>query len=293
MNMRYEIVVASGKGGTGKTFISSNLAYFLKYKLNEEVVCADADVEAPDLIIALGGIEETIQRQKFYGLKFPKIDEEKCIKCLKCLEVCKYNAISLKDNKLIVDYDKCEGLGICAMFCPVNAISLFEKDIGEVIVALSKEKLLVVTGDLYVGYGNSGRLVYEVKRIARTYCSKLNAKYLVIDAAPGIGCPVVSSIVDADKVIIVVEPTLQSIKGATRLIQLVSQINLNYGVIINKYDLNKELSKQIEDKFEVIGKIPYSYDVVMSYSFMKPLLKLKPNSKVSRILEEIFLKIFG
>lgn len=289
--MTKEIVIASGKGGTGKTFIASNLAYYIRHNVSSNVLCVDADVEAPDLIIALGGIKSIELKNPFKGAKVPIVNHSLCNLCGKCLEVCRYNALKIENDRIVVDYEKCEGFGACAIFCPNKAISLQEKEIGDIIIAKSKEDIIVITGDLYVGYGNSGRLVYEIKRIAREYSLKQAYEYIIVDAAAGIGCPIISSIVDADLLIIVIEPTLQSMKGAKRLRTIAKSLNLDYVAIINKYDLNYDFTKEIEKEFHVIGKIPYDENVIIAYTSMCPILKLNSNSKASKSLLSTFKEL--
>jgi len=289
-----EVVVASGKGGTGKTFISSNLAFFIRHHVNKGVICADADVEAPDLILALGGIREVIRERRFYGTKLPVIDYSVCIKCGSCVEACRFNALRMSEKGPIVDYYSCEGLGTCSLVCPVNAISFKEKAIGKIIVAKSGVNLLTVTGDLEIGESNSGRLVYELKREARDLAVKEGVNYVVVDAAPGIGCPVISSLSGADVLLVVIEPIPQSLSGARRLIEVSEKLNVNWYVILNKYDLNVEFSKDILNTFKskVLGMIPYDFEVIVSYSKMTPLLSLKPSSSTSNALKKIFNNLF-
>jgi len=289
-----EIVVASGKGGTGKTFISSNLAFFIKYHLKKEVVCADADVEAPDLILALGGIRKVISERHFYGTKLPIIDYNVCIKCGLCIEACKFNALRMSDRGPTVDYYRCEGLGTCSLVCPVDAIKFKEKAIGKIIVAESNVGIVTVTGDLEIGESNSGRLVYELKKDARNFAERKGAGYIIVDAAPGIGCPVISSLSGSDLLLIVIEPTPQSLKGAKRLMEVSERLNINWYVIINKYDLNLEFSKKMLSMFgpKVLGTIPYDFEVVVSYSRMIPLLSLMPSSRTPTALKDAFGKLF-
>jgi len=288
-----EIVVASGKGGTGKTFISSNLAFFLKHHLNKNVVCADADVEAPDLILALGGVREVISEHPFYGTKLPVIDYSVCTKCGSCIRACRFNALHMGETGPVVDYYSCEGLGTCSLVCPVNAISFKDKIIGRIIVARSGTDLLTITGDLEVGESNSGRLVYEIKKEAHDLAASEKADYIVVDAAPGIGCPVISSLSGSDILLIVVEPTPQSLKGAIRLTKVSEDLGIKWYIILNKYNLNLEFSKEILKAFKsrVLEAVPYDFEVIVSYSRMTPLLSLKPSSMTSMALKNAFNKL--
>ncbi len=288
-----EVVVASGKGGTGKTFASSNLAVFLQSELGGGVVCADADVEAPDLILALGGCSEVLEEGEFAGSGLPVVDYEACAKCGACVEACRFGALSMGERGPVVDPDSCEGLGTCAVVCPRGAISMRERVIGRMIVARSGAGLLTVTGDLNVGEGNSGRLVYEIKAKARELAAREGAEYLVVDSAPGIGCPVISSISGADLVLVVAEPTPQSLAGAKRLVEVAECLGVDWRVLVNKWDVNPGFASRIEEEFSprVVGSVPYDFRVVVSYSKMVPLLLLSPESEASRRLREAFSRL--
>ena len=283
-----EIAVASGKGGTGKTFISSNLSYFLKSK-GYSIVAGDADVEAPDLLLALGDAKKVLSKYNFYGCKNPLIDYDVCTGCGLCVDACKYDAIDMVEERPKIDLDKCEGFGVCAVVCPVSAISLSDRLTGEVFVAESFNGIPVTTGDLLIGGSNSGQLVYEIKRVMRNLYP--NSNYYVLDSAPGIGCPVISSISGADLLLVVVEPIPQSVSGAKRLIRVAETLNVKWKMIVNKFDLNTTFSKKIADKFDVLGMIPYDVSVVKSYTMMIPLLKYAVSSDAAISLNKLFNRL--
>ena len=289
--MNIEIVVASGKGGTGKTFISSNFSYFLNKK-GFNVLAVDADVEAPDLILALGDVKKILYEENFEG-QVVDIDYSKCLRCGACVETCRFNALSMSDEGPVVDYNFCEGFGTCALVCPVQAIYLKPAKRGRIFAAISNTGIPVVTGDLDIGEKNSGLLVYRIRELAKEYSFKFNARLIVIDAAPGIGCPVISSLVGARLLVIVVEPTPQSLKGAMRLKELADKLNTQSLAVINKYNLNPSFTRTIVDALnvEILGKIGYDDKVVESYTLMKPILETYPESKISSNLETIFKRI--
>ena len=289
-----EIVVASGKGGTGKTFIASNLAYFLA-KSNHNVIAIDADVEAPDLLLALGGAKGILWKNEYYGAEVPIIDYKRCMKCWKCIEACKFEALRKGKRGPIVDYNSCEGLGVCGLVCPVDAISFKPRRTGLLYAAYSSLDILIITGELDLGGKNSGRLVYELKRKAYDLGKKLDVGYLIVDAAPGIGCPVISSLVGASLLIIVVEPTPQSIKGAQRLLTLAKLLDIRSVLVLNKYDLNPGYLGKAASLLgvPVLGKIRYDEMVVSAYTSMTPILMLAPGSAVSRELKTTFERLMG
>lgn len=282
-----EIVVASGKGGTGKTFVASNLAYYLS-KRGISVVAVDADVEAPDLLAVLGGCREEIFKEVFFGSSVPAIDYGVCYKCWRCVEACEFDALSMGGEGPIVDYERCEGLGTCAVVCPTKAITLMEERTGTIYGAVSETGIPVVTGDLDLGRGNSGRLVYELK--SRAYDLSLDASTIVVDAAPGIGCPVISSIAGSDLLLMVVEPTPQSVKGGLRLLKVVEALNVEPLAVVNRWDLNPRFSKNIPEHLgvEVLGFIPYDEDVVKAYMTASPLLAYSPKGEAAISLEAVF-----
>ena len=164
--MEREIVVASGKGGTGKTFVASNLLYFLASK-GWSIVGVDADVEAPDLVLALGGVRDTLHREEFEGAGIPSVNYELCIKCWKCVEACRFGAISRSSKGPVVREEFCEGWGTCTLVCPTGAITMVPRKVGEIRVARAGYGVPVVWGELELGGKSSGLLVHELKRKTR------------------------------------------------------------------------------------------------------------------------------
>ncbi len=289
--MTHEIVVASGKGGTGKTFVASNLSFYLSSYKNVSLVAVDADVEAPDLLIALGGLRRKLWEYEFFGANEPVINTERCTACWKCVELCAFGAIVKGDSTPVIDYDKCEGLGVCAKLCPARAIVLRPRRTGLLYAAESSQGILVVTGELELGGRNSGRLVYELKSRARA----MRPEFVVVDSAPGIGCPVVSSVSGADLLVIVVEPVPQSLRGAQRLISVAEQLRTDWVVILNKYDINTALADRIATELgdRLVGTVPYDDSVVESYASMVPILKYRPNSPAAVALSKALERLGG
>ncbi len=285
-----ELVVASGKGGTGKTFLASNLAYYLKHNLEHEVVCVDADAEAPDLLIAIGGEKREIWKKEVYVSRKATINYDLCVGCLRCLQVCRFEALKKKGDKVEVITERCEGCGACEIVCPTGAIGYSESKTGTIHASLSEAGIMVVTAMLEVGERNIGELVYEAKEAAYELARKCKADYVIVDSAPGIGCPVISSIAGADKLIVVIEPTPQSLNGARRLLEVARILKVEAYAVINKYDMAPKyldaLTRDLE--VEIIGRVPYDYTVVEAYSMMIPVLKYSPSSKASRALLEVF-----
>lgn len=253
-----EIVVISGKGGTGKTTLAASLIPYLS-----DLIIADCDVDAPDLDILLD--PKINSTRKYVGLKKAVIDNEKCIKCGICEKHCKFSAIS-KD--IVLNSSKCEGCGVCEFVCPVNAISMVDTVVGEVY------KSSTAFGDfvharLIPGEETSGKLVAEVRKEAKALAILNNKKNIIIDGSPGIACNVISSLTGVNQVIIVTEATFSGLHDLKRVYELAKQLNLKVHVVINKFDLSLHHSEMIEkyclENNIVVGlKIPFTKKIVKS-----------------------------
>ena len=253
-----EIVVISGKGGTGKTTLTASLIPYL-----DDLVIADCDVDAPDLDILLDPkIKST---RKYIGLKKAVIDNEKCIKCGLCEKHCKFSAIS-KD--IVLNSSKCEGCGVCEFVCPVNAISMVDAVVGEVYNS-STEFGDFVHARLIPGEETSGKLVAEVRKEAKALAILNNKKNIIIDGSPGIACNVISSLTGVNQAIIVTEATFSGLHDLKRVYELAKQLNLKVHVVINKFDLSPHHSEMIEkyclENNIIVGlKIPFTKKIVKS-----------------------------
>ncbi len=288
MTRSIEIVVASGKGGTGKTTVSAFLISFFSIR-GLSVIGVDADVEAPDLVIALGGVEESY-REHIYDSQVAVIDYDQCISCGECFSSCRFGAIDWNSGPVIIN-EMCEGCGLCSMLCPVKAISMKEVKTGSIVVGKTKY-CDIITGELEIGRKHSGRLVEIVKGKAR----EAGAKYVFVDAAAGIGGPVISSIAGSDFLIVVVEPTRYSIDTASKVIKIGKTFGVEIGVIVNKFDINIDFLEYIkkwasEKNVEILGMIPFDDAVIRAYVNMQSLLDFAPDSKATESLREIAEKI--
>lgn len=247
-----EMVVISGKGGTGKTSITASFA-----ALAENKIMVDCDVDAADMHLILK--PEIEIRNDFYGGKSAQINQELCIKCGKCREVCNFDAIS---EDILLDEIKCEGCGVCYHFCPNNAIKFEEKLSGEWYESNTRFGKLI-HAKLGVAEENSGKLVTKIRNHARLVAHRNNCNLIIADGSPGIGCPVIASISGANLVLIVTEPTLSGIHDSERVFKLTKHFKIPACVCINKFDINLDLTRKIEkfcaeNNIELIGKIPYS-----------------------------------
>ena len=246
-----QLTIISGKGGTGKTSICAAFA-----SLAYNTVLADCDVDAADLHLIL---KPTIRKtETFYGLNIACINKDSCIDCKKCFTSCKYNAIT---TEIKVKMESCEGCGVCEYVCPVDAISMKPRAAGHAYV--SETRFAPMShADLFAAEEASGKLVTEVRTKAKKLAEDEGKDLILIDGPPGIGCPVISSITGVDLVLIVTEPTLSAIHDLQRILDVAHYFNIPAVVCINKYDINFENTKKIENfcidkKIDVVGKIPY------------------------------------
>lgn len=247
-----QLLVLSGKGGTGKTTIVSALIDLMKAK-----VFADCDVDAPNLHLIFNQYDEKIDND-YYGLPMAKIDLLKCIECGACFDNCKFDAIS-KDNGYFVLPHACEGCGVCKLVCPVDAVSLNDNITGYLNLFKTKDYIFS-SATLKMGSGNSGKLVSEVKTQMNNNIRKSTIS--IVDGSPGIGCPVIASLSGADIVLFVTEPSVSGLSDLKRVVETAKVFNPKMFVCINKFDINLDKTEEICDycqseNISVIGKIPY------------------------------------
>jgi len=255
-----EIVVLSGKGGTGKTSIVGSLA-----ALAERKVLADCDVDAADLHLLLK--PRLKQETEFWSGQVAHIDPEKCTQCGLCQDLCRFDAI--RDFR--VDPVSCEGCGFCSHICPAEAITMKENLSGHWFISDTKYGPLV-HARLGIAQENSGKLVAQVRQQARQIAGERNLDCIISDGPPGIGCPVISSLSGANLALMVTEPTLSGIHDLERVLDVCRHFGVTAVVCINKYDLNEENTLKIESYcasqgIGVAGRIPF--DNVVTESIVK------------------------
>jgi len=283
--MTKELVIISGKGGTGKTSIVASFAALAQNK-----IMVDCDVDAADLHLILNPkIEKTTE---FYSGKSAEIQLDICIKCGRCIEVCRFDAIS---ENFVIDGIKCEGCGTCFYQCPAHAIKFEQVKSGEWFESNTRFGKLI-HAKLGIAEENSGKLVSEIRNHARLVAHRNKNDLIIVDGSPGIGCPVIASISGAHLVIIVTEPTLSGFHDAERVLQLTNHFKIPASICINKYDLNLELTKQIEDfcrekNIELVGKIPYSKIFTQAMIKEQAIIEYEPDGEVSTKIIEMWNKI--
>ena len=275
-----QILIISGKGGTGKTVITASFASLAKNK-----VMADCDVDAADLHLLLH--PEIKEKHNFKGGKTAVIDKEKCIGCGKCQEVCRFEAVKNKGDKFNIEPLACEGCGACTLVCPEDAISLKAENVGHWFISETKYGPLV-HAKLGIAQENSGRLVSLVREKSMDIALEKGVDYVIIDGPPGIGCPVIASISGVDLALIVIEPTLSGIYDARRVINVTKHFGIKTAVCINKNDLNPKNCETIKKNclvsgIPVIGEIPFDKIVPESLVQEKPTVEYKDCSVSSEI----------
>lgn len=258
-----EIAVVSGKGGTGKT---SFVAAFANLAQNQ-IVLGDCDVDASNLGILCPGTD--IDEEPFYAGLRVSIDKEKCFMCGNCVEVCRYDALSLGDDLVPqVSSLDCEGCRACSVVCPVDALTFGEKRSGTIQIRETASGPLI-HASLGMAEDNSGKLVSRVREKARLLAESRQIDTILLDGPPGIGCPVHATLSGIDLVVAVTEPTPSGLHDLDRLIELCSHFKLQVLVVVNKYDLNRELTDALETKTgkngaHFIGRVPFHPDVPMA-----------------------------
>lgn len=252
------VAVISGKGGTGKTVIAACLS-----DLNgENATNADCDVDAANLELLLEA--KNTEEEPFLGMKKARIDQNECSRCNRCREVCRFHAIRVFLGEYSIDPIHCEGCGSCRIICPTRAVSLIPDCTGTLKYSRTRGGPLA-HARLRPGAGNSGLLVHAVKRRATERAGK--RKLMVIDGPPGTGCPLISTLAGTDVVILVTEPSVSGLHDAQRLVHVAGKFRPRFFCIINRWDLNPDISNSIEtwchtENIPVLGHIPFDPEVI-------------------------------
>jgi MinD superfamily P-loop ATPase len=278
-----KIVVASGKGGVGKSMLASSLA--LLFKENRKVVVCDCDVDAPNTGLWLGVTKYDSVERVSTSYK-ATIDQNKCIGCEKCKEACAFFAVE-KNDKYHINSMLCEGCGACEIVCPVGAITTRPVNNGEIRIRETRYGFTLVCAQLYPGETGSGKIVEELRKKAEGFSHEV----MVLDSAAGIGCPVIASVRGCDYAVLITEPTPSGFSDLKRILEIVNHFKIPYGVVINKWDVNPKLSNKIEkwSKGKFLGKISYDKKVIYCIVSLKPVIF--SDSKVVDEIKEIYDKI--
>jgi len=282
-----KIAVASGKGGVGKSMLSSALSMI--FAEDKNIVAVDCDVDAPNLAIWLNEIKEWNKIKKISVSEKPIIDNSKLDKktSQKCADKCQFNALKVRNSKLKLNPFLCEGCGACEVFCPDSVIKMESVKSGEIKTKQTKYGFPLVSGQLYPGETGSGKIVTKIKKTAESF----NSKLMIIDSSPGTGCPVIASLQDVDFVALITEPTLSGISDLKRVLEVVNHFKIQYGVVVNKWDINNNLTKKIEEEYKrkMLGRISYDKNIFKSIANLTPIMEtnLKAKKEIKRIFNNL------
>lgn len=288
-----ELVVCSGKGGTGKTSVVACLAV-----LAEDFVLADCDVDAANLHLVLN--PEVERTTPFIAGHLAHIRQEDCLACGKCHELCNFSAIEetrdTRGNPVFkVDPLHCEGCGVCVRFCAAEAIDFPSRRCGQWYRSHTSYGPLI-HADLDIGAENSGKLVSRVREEARRLAEKLKSDLILIDGPPGIGCPVTAALTGTDLTLLVTEPSLSGLHDLKRIAELADHFQIPAAVCINKHDLSPRLTGLIEDfcrdhQLPVVGKIPFDPSVNEAQADGSSLVEYAPHSLAAQAMTTLWHEI--
>ncbi|MFH0753635.1 MAG: ATP-binding protein [Candidatus Omnitrophota bacterium] len=279
-----QIVVLSGKGGTGKTVMTGALAALVDNK-----VMVDCDVDAADLHLLL--TPRIMERHEFKSGQKAHIDQRACVRCGRCLEVCRFGAVT---KNLLIDAGSCEGCGLCARICPSHAITMENNLCGEWFVSQTRFGTMV-HARLGVGEENSGKLVAQIRQKAKEIAQEADRDWVIIDGPPGIGCPVMASLSGVNAVLLVTEPTCSGLHDAGRVIDLGKHFKIPVLLVVNKWDVNPAVTEQIEkyclgNGVVVTGRVPFDRAVVDAVVAGKTIMEgnsLGLKSEILKIWESL------
>jgi MinD superfamily P-loop ATPase len=285
-----QLVILSGKGGTGKTTVAAALAHLASREL--PIVLADADVDAANLELVLDPVKQ--EEHDFMSGQVAVVDAEKCIACSICAEVCRFDAVMEEEGLYRVDPLACEGCASCFYQCPEGAIQMEEQHAGLWFRSDTRFGPLF-HAHLFAGQENSGKLVTLVKQQGRLLALDTGAEMLVVDGPPGIGCPVITASAGADMALHVVEPTVSGVHDLKRIMGTTDHFGVPSLVAINKVDLNLARSDEIaafcaEQGVEMVGRIPYDTVVTEAMVQGRPVTDYA-DGMVTKALEEMWSRV--
>jgi MinD superfamily P-loop ATPase len=283
-----EIVILSGKGGTGKTSLTAAFA-----TISNKIVVADCDVDAANLHLILN--PENYSERNFTTGYTAVIEYTTCTNCGLCIEYCRFDAISFQQGKVTISAISCDGCKLCSRICPSNSIHMIPNDKSRWYAGNYRNGKMI-HARLAPGEENSGKLVNVVRENARKTAQETGWETIIIDGPPGTGCPVISSVTGTNTAIIVTEPTNSGFHDMKRVLEITANFKVKSVVVINKYDLNETITNRIEswcneNNIPVAGKIPFDEQIVEAMINCQSITEWKPESKVSKEIIRIWKQI--
>ena len=274
-----KIAVLSGKGGTGKTTVSTNLS-----AINKNIVLIDADVEEPNASIFL---KPVITKEEKIYVEYPVIDSEKCTLCGRCGDFCKFNAIIPAKNTVLVFKESCHFCGGCEIVCPTEAIKYEKREIGKIIKGTTLLKNYMEYGLLNVGELSGVKIIKALKENIK------DRELVIIDSPPGTSCATVAAVEDSDFAIIVTEPTPFGVSDMKMVVEMLREIKIPFGVFVNKAGLgDMEVYEYCEaEKIEILGEVPFDKNISSYYAKGELFTQYMPQYK--EIFENLFEEIEG
>lgn len=291
-----QLVILSGKGGTGKTSVTAAFAHLASQgRFAEQVLLADADVDAANLELVLQ--PRRLDTQPFRGGQIAVIDEETCLHCGDCESVCRFDAIVERDGRLVIDPIACDGCAACVYQCPTESIAMREQVVGECALSASRYGPLH-HAHLFPGQENSGKLVTQVRQRARQQALDEQRQLVLIDGPPGIGCPVISAVSGVDLVLLVTEPTLAGIHDLRRALQTVQHFGVPALVCINKADIYPAGAQEIEaycraNGIAMVGRIPFDLTIASAMVAGEAVTAYCPDAPASLALTDLWERVLS
>jgi len=288
-----QLVILSGKGGTGKTSVSASFAHLTHLNPYRTGVFADADVDASNLELVLA--PQQTEQEPFEGGRLAVIDPDRCVDCGVCEEVCRFDAIVKGAGARKVDSISCEGCAACVHVCPEQAIHMEDQVAGYWARSISRYGHLL-HAHLYPAQENSGKLVTLIKQRARLLALDSEADLLLVDGPPGIGCPVISAVSGADYALVVAEPTTSGVHDMERVLKTTAHFKVPSAVCINKADIYPEGCADIEEtchaqSLPLLGKIPYDVEVTRAMVQGEPVTASAPDSEAAEALRSVYERV--
>lgn len=282
-----KIAVISGKGGTGKSCITTDFI-----AQSKSTFAIDCDVDAANLYLLFD--QKIEQEEKFVSGEYPSIDSNICRSCGKCVRSCHYGALSMVDGKVILDEVTCEGCELCTRICPLGAITMVHDHESSIYLGPFRYGYMA-RARLYPGEENSGKLINELRSKADKLMENMDFENIIMDGPPGIGCPLISTITGVDLVVIITEPTRSGIEDLKRVTEVVEGFGIPHTIIINKYDLDITCSKKIENwchekEIVLAGKVPFDRQMIDAMLAKKSISEYAPDSACASALKEAFEK---